>query len=373
MANQLFESIGVDAATSQLVGTGPWELMETRIGEFWKFKAVADHYRKVPEFAEMTFYEILEESTRMANFQVGQIDVFSATPDQLAVMNELPDSKLMAQANSNQSHLGLYGSWYEHVGTSGQRPGYNPDLPWVSSNPDTRSPQWEPARKVRQAMGMAIDREAIVGELLGGQGAPLSMWGWAGHGDWELPEWQWEYDVERAKELLAEAGYPDGFELELTPVMRGVGAEVSGCEAVAAMWRDVGIIANVMISPYSTIRPDMISRTLNSITCHMASAWAEPVVLWDLIYDPEGAWSSGLDHPFLTNALDITRNTFDTTRRWQVQQEVGFWIWENVLDIGLYSQNNLYLLGPKLDSWAEHLERGNPRLISALEWAPHHR
>ena len=370
-AEELAATIGQDEANSQLAGTGPWQMVEHRGGEFWKFKAVADHYRKALEFAEMTFWEMPEEATRIASFQVGKIDTFQAAPDKLSALTEIPGTKFMTQANSYQSHLGLYGSWYEYVGTPDERPGYNPDLPWVSSNPDPESPEWEQARKVRLAMRLAIDRQTIIDELLRGEGTPLSMWGWAGHEDQQEPHWKWEYDPERAKQLLAEAGYADGFELELTPARRGAPAEFEACQAVAAMWEDIGVISNMTIFPYSALRPDMISRTLNSITCHSTIGWLEPVVLWGFMYDPEEIWSSGLDHPFLNDALDKARNTFGTAGRWEVQQDTGHWIWENALDIGLYTVNAVYPLGPKLDGWAEHLETGDRRRISGLEWAPH--
>ena len=369
--NELAVTIGEEAANGLLVGTGPWEMVENRTGEFWKFKAVADHYRKAPEFAEMTFWEMPEEATRIASFQVGKIDTFQAAPDKLPALTQIPGTMFMSQANSFQSHLGLYGSWYEGVGTTDQRPGHNPDLPWVSRNPDSGSPEWEQARKVRQAMAISIDRQVIVDELLQGEGAPLSMWGWAGHEDRQEPHWKWEYDVERAKALLEEAGYRDGFEVKLTPALRGTPAEVVACEVVAAMWGEIGIRTNMTIFPYSTLRPDMISRSLNIITCHTTRHFLEPVALWGFMYDPVNNWSSGLDHPFLTSALGKAANTFDTAERWEVQQDTGHWIWENTMDIGLYTVNAVYPLGPKLDSWAEHLETGAQRRISALEWAPH--
>ena len=53
--------------------------------------------------------------------------------------------------------------------------------------------------------------------------------------------------------------------------------------------------------------------------------------------------------------------------------QMGHWIWDNSFDVGLYYVNNIYPLGPEIDSWEEHLETGDPRRLSALEFAPHRR
>ena len=81
------------------------------------------------------------------------------------------------------------------------------ELPWVSSNPEINSPEWEQARKVREALVIAIDRQLIVDTILRGEGKPLVMWGWENNLHRLPPELrQREYNPERARQLLVEAG-----------------------------------------------------------------------------------------------------------------------------------------------------------------------
>ena len=376
---ELTETIGLDAANSQLVGTGPWELVEQRTGEFWKFKAFRDHYIKVPFFDEMTFFEMPEESTRIANFQVGRVDTFLAALDSLPALAAMPDTKFMVQKDGSESALTLFGSYYATFDADNcpaaaavcPATGWDPDAPYISSNPDVNSPEWEQARKVRQAMGLAIDREKIVEELLGGGGSPLSMWGWATFDDRAKPEWKWEYDVERAKQLLKEAGYEDGFELEIATAIRGTASEEEACEAVADMWADIGITASIKNVPFGTMADDIIARTEKRVVCFGTNPLIEPVWLYEVGYHPDTLFSGGLDHPFLSPLVEKAYDTFDTEERWRLQTEIGDWLWDNSLDIGLYSVNNIYPLGPNLDSWGDRLETGDTRRLSALEYAPH--
>jgi peptide/nickel transport system substrate-binding protein len=134
------------------------------------------------------------------------------------------------------------GNWYVGHGTpehKENRPGYDPDLPWVSSSPDINSPEWERARKVREALFIAVDRQLIADTILGGQGEPLVMWGWESNVDKLDPVLKkgWEFNPDRAKQLLEEAGYADGFEITIVASIRDTPGEVEACEAVASMWR----------------------------------------------------------------------------------------------------------------------------------------
>ena len=80
------EELGAEVANHQGALTGPWEPEEIKNGEFWRFSAVEDHWRKTPAFANLTLWEIPEESTRLANFQTGRLSTFLMEFDSLPVV-----------------------------------------------------------------------------------------------------------------------------------------------------------------------------------------------------------------------------------------------------------------------------------------------
>lgn len=368
-----------------LAGTGPWEKVETRTGEWWKMKAFEDHWRKVPFFEELIIHELPEEATRVANFQVGKIDFFAAAPDGLGSLAEVEGTKFMSQQDASQSHLSLHGQYYWHADDMSKDPknsNWAPEIPYVSSNPDPASEEWARAVKVRKALGMSINRDLLIEELLNGEGRPLSMWAWMGHDVQANAHWKWDYDVEQAKQLLAEAGYPDGFELEITAAIRGAPAEEEICEAIGDMWADIGVTAHVQNVPYTVLRQTTYDRSQTGIFCHAVGPGVEPNILWGSMWSPDVGWTTGLSHKYLTSndgsttnpnpaALEKIKTTFDPKERWEMSRDLGDWLWDNALDIGLYTVNVVYVLGPEVDPWTEHLQRGDARRISALEWAPH--
>ena len=108
-------------------------------------------------------------------------------------------------------------------------------------------------KRVRQAMSMAIDREAIKRNIMRGLSIPAAIMvapGVNGHGtDIDTPV---KPDVEGAKKLLAEAGYADGFETQLNcPNNRYVNDEEI-CQAVVAMWARIGIKAKLVAENMAT-------------------------------------------------------------------------------------------------------------------------
>ena len=74
----------------------------------------------------------------MANFQAGRLDSFQMAFDSKGAMDQVEGIRYIAVPNGATEHLGFYGNWYVGHGEADfaeRRPGYDPDLPWVSASP----------------------------------------------------------------------------------------------------------------------------------------------------------------------------------------------------------------------------------------------
>ncbi len=380
VSKKIFQELGDEAAGPQGVGTGSWEFVEQRSGEYWRFQAVADHWRQSPEFAELMLRAIPEEATRVANFKTDKLDTFLMAFDSKRDLDDIADIRYMAVANGGSTHIGLHPNHYVGMGEPDfeeRRPGAFNCLkdnacPWVSPNPDLNSPEWERARKVREAMLIAIDYEEVVDTLIDGEGTPQSLWTWENR----IRELNHAYrvrpfDPERAKQLLQEAGYEDGFHIEVTASIRNIAAEEESCEAVAQYWNDIGITTKINRVPASTIIPIVQAREYVGLNCHGTGGKIDPVIILDAMVSNAG-WSAGFDHPYLEDELVPKLGEVKSDAgHWIVMNEIAGFIYENALDGGFYSVNILWPLSPRVNTWIDGLQHGDPRSLGSYEYATH--
>ena len=371
VSKKQFDQDGEKEANRNTSATGPWEIDEWRTGEFWRMKAVEDHWRKAPAFAELVEWEIPEESARVAGFKTGILDTFVMALDSISEIEKVDGAQLLQVPNAGQAGLNIYGQTYlpARDGGGAPWPNYNPDLPWVSPTSDVNSPEWETARKVREALSIAIDRQTIVDELLLGFGHPLALRDWGGPDESRLPaRMVWDFDPDRARALLAEAGFPDGFGLTLSPALRGAPSEVEACEAIAQYWDDIGIDVTFQNVPYGTLRPSFVARTYEGFSCHSVSIRLAPVQGY-ANYLNDSVFSYGTEHPFLEEKIPIIQTTTDRVARESLELEVADFQWDNVFgEVGLYVFDNVWPIGPKLATWDGFIKQGDLRQINGYEY-----
>jgi len=362
------DEIGVEAANREIAGTGPWEIIEHRDNEFWRMNAVEDHWRQTPAFPELIFREIPEESARIAGFQTGQLDTFLMAFDSIPEVEKVEGAKLLSVSNAIDYGINFYGGYYAEASKpdTENRASYDPEVPWISSNWELDSPEWENARKIREALAISIDRQTIIDTLLRGFADPIKLWFWGNHGS--QIKGDWVYDPQRAKQLLAEAGYPDGFSITLTPSLRGAPAEVEACSAIAQMWGDIGMDVKLQNLPYSTLRPTMVARTYQGATCHAAGARIVTVGAQTLITE-NAAWNAGASHPWLEDIMPRISAAVDPVELVRLESELGQWLFDNALTyVGLYSVGAVWPVGPRIEEWKADVKFTDLRNINGYEY-----
>ena len=367
------DELGAEVANKQIAATGSWDLVEFSTGSFWRMEAVENHWRKTPHFAEMYFREIPEESSRVAGFQTGNLDTTVSAFDSLDALLNVEGAELMRLPGGGESALNIYGQYHVGAGTDDQLPGFDPELPWISASADVDSDEWANAAKIRRALSIAIDRQGIVDTLLRGYGSPAVMWEYGQYEDtWLPPEMRWEFNPEQAKQLLAEAGYPDGFSITLTPSLRGAPVEVEACEAIASMWTDIGVDVNFQKVPYGTLRPTIVGRTYQGATCHAAGIRLEPGVGFTdkgskLVH--QAVWSSGADHPWLDEKIALHKAEINNEARRALALEITTFMFENAItNIGLYNFDVIWPVGPRIQPWSEGVRYRDLRNINGYEY-----
>jgi peptide/nickel transport system substrate-binding protein len=205
------EKVGDQAfGDSATVGTGPWRLVEYKRGQHIRLEAFDQHWRGKPPFKNLTIRGIPEVATQVAELKTGGVDIIRNVSADL-----VPDLK--AHTQTYVSSAPILRTHYVHF--------------------DMRT---EPFNKkaVRQAANYAIDREAIVQKMMAGLGRVVPTVVHPAAFGYDPAVTPYSYDPKKAKELLAQAGYPNGVDItlhssfvEFRPVF----------EVIAQMLTDVGI------------------------------------------------------------------------------------------------------------------------------------
>ena len=358
------------AGVEDPIGTGPWQHVEHKTSEVWKLEAVQDHWRKTPNFAELNLWEIAEESTRIANFQAGKMDSIHMSLESLPVIEQVEGVKFLRLPGGGQTHINIHGQMYIDRADLGTP--RNSDLPWISSNPDVSSAEWEQARKVREAMSIAVDRQLIVDELLGGAGEVNHTFGWMGH-EARLNELQdtlvYEYDPDRARQLMEEAGYGGGFDIIMALTTRPFPGTVQTGEYVCLMWEEIGIRCAQERSQMSAFRPKFVDRSHEGVNTHGVGPLPEPLVTYSSSLVSAGIINYGIEHPWLDAKIAEAMATFDDEQRFVLQREVAQWVFDNVVILPMYKVNWIFPLGPNLDPW--EMACCDARVLFDLEYALH--
>jgi len=260
------DTLGAEAAHLDLTGgTGPYKINSWNSGDIISVEAVPNHHRRTSAFAVVEGVEIKETATALAALRTGEVDIANIPA---------PQADRMTKAGLDVRKLN--GGGYQRLYPQGKfcmketvdgvtvdpypRPGYDPSKPWVGDCDDPA--QQENARKVRWAVSMSIDRQAIVDNILGGYGRPAGPAEMLGvtYEKYFQDKWSVPYDPEKAKQYIKEAGYPNGFDALIRVTTGSHPLEIEVGEAVGEYMKAVGINPTIEVLTYGGNRPSVVAR-----------------------------------------------------------------------------------------------------------------
>lgn len=203
-------------------GTGPYVFKEWVAGDHTTMLRNEEYWGEKPSVDSFTIKEVPEAGSRTAMLQTGEADMIYPTPaDQIEVIDKIDD----VNVNTTDSNIMRYVT-------------LNMNLPELKDV------------KVRQAMNYAIDKEAYVQLMYSGYGVPASsIVPSIINGYEEQPAYT--FDVEKAKSLMKEAGYEDGFKLTLWG--DNTTQEIKGMTFIKQQLEQIGIEVDVMPMDPATI------------------------------------------------------------------------------------------------------------------------
>ena len=246
IVNQAYaEEVGDEGMVTRPMGTGPYMATSFLTEDNLVLEAFPDYWGEQPDFARVRLVNIPSGSTRVAALLSGEVDVAEKVlPQDFARVEADPDTYITQAPSTRVIYLAM------DYGCETNCPGSNLE--------GGKNPFLDP--KVRQAVAHAIDVDTIIERVMGGAGAPASQYVAPADFGFDPELERYPYDPERARELLAEAGYPDGFSIRLEAPNDRYLNDALVAQAIAGMLGEVGIEVTVNAVPKAVFFPALDNR-----------------------------------------------------------------------------------------------------------------
>lgn len=315
VSSQQFEEVGADIVAENPVGTGPYRLVEWMRGDHVTLEANPDYWAGAPTIETAIFRIIPEDSTRIAALQTGNADLILAVPP------------INAPALETDPILEIKKTLIERIS-------------WIELQalPDSDRPTAK--LEVRKAIAHAINRDDLIQGLLLGNGEKVATMLTPQHVGYSSEIPSFEFDLDQAQSLLADAGYPDGLDLEFMVSAGGQNQElaeaIAGQLAVAGMNVTVNLVEGaVLLSSWQGHDfGDMILATWTSNTFD-ADGTMYP------LFHSDTVWSN-YSNPEMDILLDDARSTLEQEEREALYEQSLQILHDDVPGVPLWQQMAIY-------------------------------
>lgn len=236
MPKRYIEQQGVEAFRKHPIGSGPYQFKSYIADSSLELTAFDAHWGIKPGYDTLKIMLVPNESARIGLLRQGRAQVVEVTPDGAKDVKAAGFDTRAVPGNILPS-FHLYGTYYKT---------------FKGPTSDVR---------VRKALALAINRKELVEALMPGGELPNAPAVSPANQDIDVARWAkkaaetYVYDLPQAKRLLAEAGYPNGFEIGLFTFDYPGAPLLTVAQAVQGYWEKIGVKAKIIPTDYAGLRP----------------------------------------------------------------------------------------------------------------------
>jgi peptide/nickel transport system substrate-binding protein len=220
------------------VGTGPYKFVRWVKDDRVELEGNPNYWRGVPKIQRLVFRSIPSEASRLAELLSGSVQLINLIPpEEFDPVRNSPQTKLISAPAAAMYYIQLN-----------------------LVNLPTGRPLAD--KRVRQALNYAVDRKALIGNIMHNVGTPVAsictpiMFGC------DMSIQPYPFDPAKAKALLAQAGYANGFDMTIATSNGGYPADRDLTEAIASQLTQVGVRAKAVVVEYGLLLDQLATRKL---------------------------------------------------------------------------------------------------------------
>ena len=324
------EKVGDDGFKKAPIGAGPYKFVSFNPGVELVLEAFPEYWRKNPSVKRLVMRSIVDENTRAASVKTGEVDIaYLFTGPVAEDLKRSPGVRLVAPLVYGMYWLDFLDQW------------------------DAKSP-WHD-RRVRLAASLAMDRKAI------NEAEMLSLGKEAG--SFVPPTFEFAlqvppppYDPKRAKQLLVEAGYPNGFEAgDLTPLPPYTALG----ETVAGYLSAIGIRSKVRSMERATFLSSWREKKLHGLLIGATGAAGNAAARLEPFVTKDGIYAYGSD-PELEGMFQRQAKELDRKKREALLHQLQKAVLDHVLVAPIFQQAFIWGVGSRVAEAGAKLIDGYP-------------
>jgi len=325
------EQVGDDGFKKAPIGAGPYRLVSFNPGVELVAEAFEGYWRKAPHVKRLVFKVMSDDTTRGAALKKGDVDVIFQVNGPVAEdLRRTPHLRIVSRPTGNGVFwLDLPEQW-------------DPKSPWHDKH-------------VRQAASLALDRQAVnQAESLGtsrptGSIIPRSF-------EFALPLDPAPYEPGKAKQLLAEAGYPNGFDagdFYPYPPLYAMG------EALAGYLQAVGIRTRIRTMERAAFLTAWREKKLKGVLMGLNGAGGNAATRLEAYVTRTGIYAYGV-LPEVEDLFQRQAREIDRTRREGLLHQIQRILHERVMHVPVYELSPMAGIGPRVEQAGVGLIPGFP-------------
>src|SRR5215510_11052468 len=313
----------------KVIGTGPFEFVERKVGAHVLYKRVENHWRHTPEFNELEFRWVPEDVTRLATLLSGEVHI-ADVPRALQKEALAKGMQVLTSQRPAIQHQWQFGGMYFATPDK-----LDATLPFVK-------------KEVRQAMNLAINRQAIAENLLGGRVEAHRVHGYHPQLDSDIwpgiwnPAWDkrfeelYGYDPAKAKALLKQAGYPNGFAFTTyLYTLPGLPEMVDIGQALALDWQAIGLKPQLVEIDFPRVRERFRTKTIHGAVFPTRHALRALDTI-RLAHKAKDSTAYFYEHPLIEERLEALGQVVDPGERARLLREIGDHKFQEFAEIPLF-------------------------------------
>lgn len=222
------------------IGTGPFRFVSYRPGDRIEMERNDDYWGPKPHWKKINYRIISNDGARTAALLAGDVGIIEFVPPQ-----DLPNLRKDARVSISEiiSNRSIF-LWYDH-----SRDGAMPYVTGPNGEALAKNPFKD--RRVRLALSLAINRQGIVDRVMENSAVPTGQYLRPGSFSYVPDLKPHAYEPEKAKALLKEAGFPNGFRLTIHGPNDRYVNDAKIIQAVAQMWQRIGVQTTVEALPWN--------------------------------------------------------------------------------------------------------------------------